>query len=110
MVVSCEDGWSDEYAINPTNIIHENDSVDLFINISSSPYTLGKNSKRNRVFSTQAQLVSRPLVYVNNIGIQNNGKTIYSFDGLSTVYNEQGLSLIAHLFFPCIKMYLPGFI
>ncbi len=88
--ILCEDGWSDEYAINPTTIIHENGPVDLFINISSSPYTLGKNSKRNRVFSTQAQLINRPLLYVNNIGIQNNGKTIYSFDGLSTVYNEQG--------------------
>lgn len=102
--ILCEDGWSDEYAINPTTIIHENGPVDLFINISSSPYTLGKNSKRNRVFSTQAQLVNRPLLYVNNIGIQNNGKTIYSFDGLSTVYNEQGEIIVdCPPFFPSLK-------
>jgi len=88
--ILCEDGWSDEYAIKPTNAIHENGPVDLFINISSSPYTIGKNNKRNRVFSNQAQLVNRPLLYVNNIGIQNNGKTIYSFDGLSTAYDHQG--------------------
>jgi len=88
--ILCEDGWSDEYAIKPTTAIHQNGPVDLFINISSSPYTIGKNSKRNRVFSNQAQAVNRPLIYVNNTGIQNNGKTIYTFDGLSTVYNHNG--------------------
>ena len=88
--ILCEDGWSDEYAIKPTTAIHKNGPVDLFINISSSPYTIGKNSKRNRVFSNQAKAVSRPLIYVNNTGIQNNGKTIYTFDGLSTVYDHKG--------------------
>jgi len=88
--ILCEDGWSDEYAIKPTTAIHQNGPVDLFINISSSPYTIGKNNKRNRVFSNHAQAVNRPLIYVNNTGIQNNGKTIYTFDGLSTVYDHKG--------------------
>lgn len=88
--ILCEDGWSDEYAIKPTHAIHQNGPVDVFVNISSSPYTLGKNNKRNRVFSNQAKLVNKPLIYVNNTGIQNNGKTIYTFDGLSTVYNQNG--------------------
>lgn len=88
--ILCEDGWSDEYATKPIHAIHKNDPVDLFINISSSPYTLGKNNKRNRIFSHQAQTVNRPLLYVNNIGLQNNGKTIYCFDGVSTVYNHNG--------------------
>jgi len=88
--ILCEDGWSDEYAIKPTTAIHQNGPVDLFINISSSPYTIGKNNKRNRVFSHQARSVNTPLIYVNNTGIQNNGKTIYTFDGLSTVYDHNG--------------------
>jgi len=88
--ILCEDGWSDEYAIKPITAIHKNGPVDLFINISSSPYTIGKNNKRNRVFSNQAKIVNRPLIYVNNTGIQNNGKTIYTFDGLSTIYNHKG--------------------
>jgi len=88
--ILCEDGWSDEYSVTPITAIHHNDPVDLFINISSSPYTLGKNNKRNRVFSHHAQTINRPFIYVNNTGIQNNGKTIYTFDGLSTVYNHQG--------------------
>lgn len=86
----CEDGWSDDYAVNPMTALHKNGPVDFFINISSSPYTIGKNNKRNRLFSNQVKEVNRPLVYVNNTGIQNNGKTIYTFDGCSTVYNQKG--------------------
>ncbi len=86
----CEDGWSDDYAVKPITALQQNGPVDLFVNISSSPYTIGKNNKRNRIFSAQAKSVNAPLVYVNNIGIQNNGKTIYTFDGCSTVYNHKG--------------------
>lgn len=86
----CEDGWDDDYPISPVNILRNNGSVDLFINISSSPFTLGKNNKRNRVFSQQAKETGITLIYVNNVGIQNNGKTIYSFDGYSTAYNGNG--------------------
>ena len=62
----------------------------MLINISASPYTFGKNNKRHRVFAKQAKDNNIPLIYVNNIGIQNNGKTIYTFDGSSTVYDENG--------------------
>ena len=86
----CEDGWSDDYVVKPITALQQNGPVDLFVNISSSPYTIGKNNKRNRTFSAQVKKVNTPLVYVNNIGIQNNGKTIYTFDGCSTVYNHQG--------------------
>ncbi len=88
--ILCEDGWSDDYAVKPIDAIHRNGPADLFINISSSPYTIGKNNKRNRVFSKQAQQAGTPLIYVNNVGIQNNGKTIYTFDGCSTVYTRTG--------------------
>lgn len=88
--ILCEDGWSDDYAVKPATIINNNGPVDLFINISSSPYTIGKNNKRNRVFSKQAKELRTPLIYVNSVGIQNNGKTIYTFDGFSTVYSEKG--------------------
>lgn len=88
--ILCEDGWSDQYFTKPLEAIRENGSVQLFINISSSPFTLGKNNKRNRVFSKQARETGVPLIYVNNVGIQNNGKTVYTFDGSSTVYNPNG--------------------
>lgn len=88
--ILCEDGWSDDYHVAPLKILHDNHSIDLFVNISSSPYTLGKNDKRNRVFGAQARELQTPIIYVNAVGIQNNGKTIYTFDGSSTVYDRIG--------------------
>lgn len=86
----CEDSWSDDYTIDPAALLLRNGPIDLFINISSSPFTLGKNNKRNRVFAHNTKQYGVPLVYVNNVGLQNNGKTIYTFDGFSTVYNSLG--------------------
>jgi NAD+ synthase (glutamine-hydrolysing) len=88
--IICEDGWSDDYSVNPIQLIAEKGQLNLLINISCSPFTLGKNNKRHRVFSHQAQQIAAPLLYVNNVGLQNNGKTVYSFDGCSTIYNSQG--------------------
>ncbi|WP_257790932.1 NAD(+) synthase [Candidatus Formimonas warabiya] len=86
----CEDGWSDDYALKPMALMSQNSPVDIFINISSSPFTLGKNNKRNRVFSQQVKETGIPLIYLNSTGIQNNGKTVYTFDGFSSVYNPAG--------------------
>lgn len=86
----CEDGWSDDYNMAPVDILISQ-GADMLVNISSSPYTLGKNGKRHRVFGKQAKAAGVPLFYVNNTGIQNNGKTVYTFDGSSTLYNGQGL-------------------
>ncbi|MBE6098155.1 MAG: NAD(+) synthase [Schwartzia succinivorans] len=91
----CEDGWSDDYALAPLSVLHEKFHPDFFVNISCSPFTLGKNDKRNRVFSAQAKEINAPLVYVNNVGIQNNGKTIYTFDGSSTIYSKTGATVHA---------------
>lgn len=92
--ILCEDGWSDDYAVKPIVELHRNGPLDLLINISSSPFTLGKNNKRHRVFSQQAAEIGVPLLYVNNVGIQNNGKTIYTFDGCSTVYSRSGAPVL----------------
>lgn len=86
----CEDGWSDDYSTAPVDILCLQ-GVDVLINISNSPYTLGKNGKRHRVFGKEAKEAGVPLFYVNVVGIQNNGKTVYTFDGSSTLYNSQGM-------------------
>ncbi|MCR5438823.1 MAG: NAD(+) synthase [Selenomonas sp.] len=86
----CEDGWSDNYEMEPIEMLRRHHKPDFFVNISASPYTLGKNDKRNRVFGAQAKDAGVPLFYVNAIGLQNNGKTIYTFDGSSTAYNAKG--------------------
>ncbi|MHB8916441.1 MAG: nitrilase-related carbon-nitrogen hydrolase, partial [Desulfocucumaceae bacterium] len=62
--ILCEDGWSDDYAFKPVDSIHRNGPADLFVNISSSPFTLVKNNKRNRVFSKQVRETGVPLIYV----------------------------------------------
>jgi NAD+ synthase (glutamine-hydrolysing) len=87
--ILCEDGWDADYNLSPIKILADKEA-ELIINISSSPYTLNKNDKRNRVFSDQADRYNLPLIYVNNIGIQDNGKTVYTFDGYSSVYNNSG--------------------
>ena len=86
----CEDGWGDNYEMEPIEMLRRRHKPDFFVNISASPYTLGKNDKRNRVFGAQAKDAGVPLFYVNAIGLQNNGKTIYTFDGSSTAYNAHG--------------------
>lgn len=90
----CEDAWSSNYSFSPMDIINSNKDVDLFINISSSPYTLVKDTKRHKMYGEIASKHNIPLVYVNNVGIQNNGKTVYTFDGGSAVYDNKGNLLL----------------
>ena len=91
----CEDAWSKNYSVSPMDVINRDKNVDIFINISSSPYTLIKDSKRHQMYGEIACRHNVPLVYVNNVGIQNNGKTVYSFDGGSSVYDNNGMLLIS---------------
>ena len=86
----CEDSWDEDYNIKPTQEYIKR-GAGLIINISGSPYTEGKNKARDRVFGQgHAKGNHVPLIYVNAVGIQNNGKTIYTFDGSSVAYNSLG--------------------
>ena len=86
----CEDGWHDDYPDNPIANAHgqvaENDA-HVHFNLSCSPYTKGKNGARNRHFAEHSKGFSA-LCYVNCVGIQNNGKDVFTFDGSSTVYRS----------------------
>lgn len=85
----CEDGWTDNYTVNVPQLLTDG-KADLLCNLSCSPYTLAKNQKRNKLFSVQAKTGGIPLLYCNNVGIQNNGKNIFTYDGSSSVYDSQG--------------------
>jgi NAD+ synthase (glutamine-hydrolysing) len=87
--VLCEDAWDQDYAVSPLQVLGGK-GVDFVVNASCSPFTFNKNNKRNRVFAEAARRLQRPLVYVNNVGIQNNGKTVFTFDGASCIYDRQG--------------------
>ncbi|HSQ42292.1 MAG TPA: nitrilase-related carbon-nitrogen hydrolase, partial [Fibrobacteraceae bacterium] len=88
-VILCEDGWGEDYHLHLIPHLAEQ-GAQLVINLSASPYTRGKNGKRNRIFSQQATQSRIPIAYVNCIGAQNNGKTFFGFDGSSTFYGTNG--------------------
>ena len=85
----CEDGWTENYHLNVPQTLADN-GAQLLCNLSCSPYTLGKNKKRNRLFGAQAKEAGIPLIYCNNVGIQNNGKNIFTYDGYTSAYNGDG--------------------
>ncbi len=85
----CEDAWDIDYHTSPLAILTDA-GADILINASSSPYTFNKNHKRQRLFPERCAKLKRPLIYVNNVGIQNNGKTIFTFDGASSIYDSHG--------------------
>ena len=87
--IVCEDMWHKDYPINPTKILTDN-GAELIINISASPWTWQKNRKRHQIVKELLEECQIPFVYVNNTGVQNQGKNFIIFDGSSTVYNEKG--------------------
>lgn len=91
--ILCEDMWCDDYAVNPTNILVKN-GAEVIVNVSCSPWTWRKNDKRHRIVRSLLEKDPVPFIYDNNVGIQNNGKNIFLFDGGTTVYNSDGSIMI----------------
>lgn len=97
----CEDLWCSDYrkngeSLNITNILIQN-GAGVIVNISASPWNHGKNAARDeriRYLKQEAGKYFVPFLYVNNVGAQNNGKNIVTFDGATTVYNHDGLPLL----------------
>lgn len=88
----CEDIWNDEsilgrklYNFNPIEDLAAQ-GADLLINISASPYSMGKRSLREKLLSKVAQACASPLLYVNLVG----GNDDLIFDGSSLVYDAEG--------------------
>ncbi|MGA2496780.1 MAG: NAD+ synthase [Tepidisphaeraceae bacterium] len=88
----CEDLWNDERLIS-RRLYHQNPIADLhaagaqlMINSSASPFVVGKHDFRIQLFSAQARQFGRPLVYVNQVG----GNDELVFDGNSVVFDAQG--------------------
>jgi NAD+ synthase (glutamine-hydrolysing) len=88
----CEDLWNDERLI-PRRLYHRNPIADLhdagaqlMINTSASPYVVGKHQFRLELFSSQVRQFGQPLVYVNQVG----GNDELVFDGNSVVFDSTG--------------------
>ena len=88
-IAICEDIWDIyndfEYNVSPGSILKEL-GADIIINPSASPFHLGKQSLRNRVFGGQASRFDLPVVYANQVGIH----TELLFDGASRAVNRNG--------------------
>jgi NAD+ synthase (glutamine-hydrolysing) len=88
----CEDVWNDKdffkrriYHSDPVPMLIQN-GADLIINISASPYQLGKRNFRWSMLSSIARKYRVPLVYANQVG----GNDSVLFDGLSVAFDKKG--------------------
>lgn len=88
----CEDFWNDEdfwserrYRPNPAACLVEAGAT-LLVNLSASPWQLGKERTRKAMLSQLASKSRVPVVYVNLVG----GNDELVFDGQSCVLDAQG--------------------
>jgi NAD+ synthetase len=88
----CEDVWNDEdfwrdrrYRRNPA-VELAGAGAKLILNISASPWHLGKNRLRREMLANLAAKAACPLVYCNLVG----GNDELVFDGASLVFNARG--------------------
>ncbi|MDX2186845.1 MAG: NAD+ synthase [Opitutaceae bacterium] len=91
-VTICEDIWNHPaiptsrlYNINPTEWLKAQ-APDLVVNLSASPWHLGKGHVRTALVSDAARSLQCPVVYVNAVG----GNDELIFDGRSLVTDAEG--------------------
>ncbi|MEG5136712.1 MULTISPECIES: NAD+ synthase [unclassified Microcoleus] len=91
-VTICEDLWNNEefwgkrsYAGDPISDLAKLD-VDLVVNLSASPYSVGKRGVRSAMLQHSVIRSGIPIVYANQVG----GNDDIIFDGSSFAVNLQG--------------------
>ncbi|GAB4220112.1 MAG: NAD+ synthase [Acidobacteriota bacterium] len=95
-VLICEDLWDDRYELKPCRIYAEK-GVDLLACINASPFVCsspggrdGKRFERERIALSKVRLHGVPLVWVNTVGVGDNGKNVIPFDGASAAWDSRG--------------------
>lgn len=85
----CEDMWfSSTHDIDPVDLLKKKcggDQLDAVINLSASPFFLGKQKKREERAIEISQLFKAPFFYVNRVG----GEDEILFDGQSFATNGE---------------------
>ena len=91
-VTICEDLWNDEdfwgrrsYKINPIADLAKLE-VDIIVNLSASPYSLGKQKLREAMLRHGATRYQIPIIYTNQVGANDD----LIFDGSSVAFNSSG--------------------
>jgi NAD+ synthase (glutamine-hydrolysing) len=96
-VTICEDIWNfgdfegvPKYEIDPVSDLSSR-GIDVLINISASPYTLGKAHLRMNMLKKISTQYEIPTVYCNQVG----GNDDLLFDGFSMVVDNNGRLILA---------------
>jgi NAD+ synthase/NAD+ synthase (glutamine-hydrolysing) len=91
----CEDVWNDRdfwsrrrYHHDPIEELVEA-GADAIVNLSASPFSVGKHQRREEMLGSLARKYRRPVVYVNQFG----GNDDLVFDGRSCGFNAEGLPI-----------------
>jgi len=89
----CEDAWGAN-VVWPGKIHHKDpvesmvrQGAEIIINISASPFTIGKQDERLKMLTSHAKKYNVPIIFVNQIG----GNDDLVFDGNSLVINKKGV-------------------
>lgn len=93
-ITICEDIWTEDYLELPfydRNPVDElaGKGIDLILNLSASPYHLGKPAQRRSMIGAIARSTKVPVVYCNAIG----GHDQLVFDGHSLVIGSNGRTI-----------------
>ncbi|MFW6181364.1 MAG: NAD+ synthase [Spirochaetota bacterium] len=92
-ITVCEDAWNDPalwpgfrmYTFDPVQELARRGAT-LLVNISASPFSIGKEELRYRLLSGHAARHGMPFLYVNQVG----GNDELLFDGRSLLVDRQG--------------------
>ena len=91
-ITICEDIWNDRdfwqrrrYHEDPVEKLVKA-GAGMVLNLSASPFTVGKQHLRERMLSHMAKRHGRPLIYVDQVG----GNDDLVFDGRSTAFDATG--------------------
>ena len=96
-VTICEDLWNEDtfwgkrsYEINPiADLARLN--VDIIVNLSASPYSVGKQNLREKMLRHAVEKYQIPIIYVNQVGANDD----LIFDGNSIAFSKEG-SIVAY--------------
>ena len=91
-VTICEDLWNDEvfwgkrsYEINPIADLAQL-GVDMIVNLSASPYRVGKQQLREEMLRHAVDKHQIPIIYTNQVGANDD----LIFDGNSIAFDKDG--------------------
>ena len=88
-VMICEDMWDEGYKENVA-AEHVAHGASILINISASPFYIGKTKEREAVIKKITTTHKIPFIYINTVGSFDGYDGQIIFDGRSSAYNQYG--------------------